>query len=408
MYERILTPILRDALQDSPVILLNGARQVGKSTLIRFILENSHDYYTLDDPSILNLLKKDPLTFLQNLKKPVVIDEIQRAPESFIAIKKIVDEKRIPGFFVLTGSANVLALSKLSESLAGRMEVYTLWPLSQAELEGTSIDFISKLFEENTSFSIKNSAHDDDILERLLKGGYPPAILKKDALRRKYWFRSYIMTLLQKDIRDLTHIEGLSEIPNLLSLLATRVGTLMNTSEISRSMGLPNTTLKRYLTLLETLYLITPLPAWSSNLSKRLIKTPKIFFNDTGIVSYLLSLSKESLLFQKHILGHLLENFVVSEVLKAVSYSSEIVHAFHYRTHSGQEIDILLQNAHGKIAGIEVKSKSSVQKEDFKGIFALEEDIKEKFVCGVVLYMGKTIIPFGHNKYALPISILWD
>lgn len=416
MYRRNQESRILEALQDTPVILVNGSRQVGKSTFVRDLLGKTHHYITFDDASYLRIVRQDPSLFVEGLTQPVILDEIQRVPEIFLSIKKAVDEKRRPGHFVLTGSANVLALPRLGDSLAGRMEVNTLWPLSQGEIQGLKEDFIAILFGESflpfgtsqgPSQELKNSSLEDLAL-RILKGGYPEVLDRKTDERRQKWFESYIQLLLEKDVRDLTNIEGLLEMPGLLKLLAHRCGTLLNTSELSRSLKIPLTTLKRYLVLLENLYLLVMLPAWSKNTTKKLVKAPKVFLNDSGLIMYFVGYEGNRLLKDTQFMGHVLENFVVMEFKKQITWSAIRCQAFHYRSYLGQEVDIVLESGDSRIVGIEVKLSMTVGPKDFSGLIELENESGESFHRGILLYMGDSIIPFGSNKYAVPLKYLWS
>lgn len=402
-------PQLTEALSDSPVVLLNGARQTGKSTLTQWIATEIHParYITLDDAGMLAAIRHDPAGFISGLEGNVVIDEVQRTPELFLAIKAAVDRNRKPGRFLLTGSANVMLLPRLSESLAGRMEIITLWPFSQGEIEDVKEGFVDALFEDTLFSPIKIKENRDSIIQKILTGGYPEALYRKTSARQKAWFSSYITTILQRDVRDLANIEGLTIMPRLLSLLAARSATLLNFAEISRSIGMPQSTLKRYMSLLETTFLVQTLPAWFTNLSKRLVKAPKLILNDTGLTAHLIGLNEERMKTDAGIFGQLLENFVVMELKKQISWSYTQPQIFHYRTQTGQEVDIVLENAAGKVVGIEVKASSTVTGRDFKGLHALSEAIGKRFHRGIVLYTGIENIPFSAWLHALPISYLW-
>lgn len=409
MIYRNITQQITEALSDSPVVLLNGARQTGKSTLTQWIASEIHSarYITLDDAGILAAIRHDPAGFVSGLEGNVVIDEVQRAPELFLAIKTAVDRNRKPGRFLLTGSANVMLLPRLSESLAGRMEIITLWPFSLGEIEGVKEGFVDALFEDALFSQIKTKENRDSIIQKILTGGYPEVLYRKTSARQKAWFSSYITTILQRDVRDLANIEGLTILPRLLSLLAARTASLLNYADISRSIGIPQSTLKRYMSLLETTFLIQTLPAWFTNLSKRLVKAPKLIFSDTGLIAHLIDLNEERMKTDAGIFGQLLENFVVIELKKQISWSNTQPQMFHYRTQTGQEVDIVLENAAGKVIGIEVKASSTVTGRDFKGLHALSEAIGKRFHRGIVLYTGTENIPFGKYLHALPISYLW-
>ena len=409
MIHRNITAHIKAALSDSPVVLLNGARQSGKSTLVKKIASDIHParYLTLDDAGVLAAAKYDPAEFIAGLDGNIVIDEVQRAPELFLAIKAEVDRDRAPGRFLLTGSANVMLLPKLSESLAGRMEILTLWPLSQGEIEGVREGFIDAVFGDKLPSFSKTTEDRTQTIKRLLLGGYPEVIGRATLSRRKAWFGSYITTILQRDVRDLAHIEGLTILPRVLSLIAARAASLLNFSELSRSIAIPQTTLKRYMSLLETTFLFQPLPAWSGNLGKRLVKAPKVMLNDTGLVSNLIGLYEDGVETHQGIIGAVLENFVAMELRKQEAWSKIQPQVFHFRTQTGQEVDIALENAAGKVVGIETKASKSVNAQDFKGLQTMSESLGPRFHRGIVLYTGSEGIPFGKNMQALPVSALW-
>ncbi len=409
MIKRNIQKRIITALKDSPVVFLNGARQTGKSTLIREIVETIYParYITFDEVTVLSGARSDPDGFLKNITLPIAIDEVQRAPEFFLAIKAEVDRVRKPGIFILTGSANVLLLPRLADSLAGRMEIISLWPFSQGELDGVTETFVDTIFSD-ASLSLKLPLLDlSHLFEKILSGGYPESLTRKGNERRDSWFGSYITTILQRDVRDLARIEGLTTLPKLLSLLAARSTTLLNIAEISNSAAIPQTSLKRYLTLLETIFLIKFLPAWSSNLGKRLIKTPKVILSDTGLLAHLTGVQITQLKQGNAAIGPLFENFVAMELTKQITWSHTQPQLFHFRTLRGQEVDLLLEDRKGRIVGIEVKASSTVTANDFKNIKILSEITGKKFHRGIVMYTGSEIIPFGKNLYAVPVQGLW-
>ncbi len=407
MYTRNIEPELREALADTPVILLNGARQTGKSTLVTRLAEQMRaSYATLDDATTLAAATSDPIGFLKGLGQTVAIDEAQKAPALFPAIKMLVDADRRPGRFLLTGSADVQMLPKVSESLAGRMQIITLWPLSQGELFGRKEHFIDRVFKSEMPRLIE--ADSNDLMACVSKGGYPEAVQRAEGKRRDAWYGAYITAILQRDVRDLANIEGLTEMPRLLSLLATRVGGLLNMSELSRTSGIPHTTLKRYLALLEASFLMQPLPAWHTHLGKRLVKSAKIHLVDTGLAAHLSGHPRSRLATDPTFFGHLLESFVVGELRKQATWSETRVGIYHYRTATGQEVDVVLENgAAGSLVGIEVKASATVTKKDFSGLHTLAEDAGDRFKQGVILYTGEQTVSFGKNMVAFPISSLW-
>ena len=409
MLGRHATRTFLDGLHDTPVVYLQGARQTGKTTLVRAIAGEQHParYLTLDAAAVLAAAQDDPEGFIAGLERPVVIDEAQRAPALALAIKLAVDADRRPGQFLLTGSSSVMALPQLADSFAGRMELHTLWPLSQGELAGVRETFIDRVFAPKLPTPEAAPDPEAALVERICKGGYPEVHARRSAGRRRAWFDSYVDSILQRDLRDLANIERLSDMPRLLALLASRASQLVNFSDLARSLAIPQTTLKRYTSLMETTFLVRLLPAWSSNIGKRLTKAPKLLLVDTGLLTHLLDADAGRLRRDRTLLGHVLENFAAMELIKQLGWSERRCELFHFRTESGAEVDLVLEDRGGRLVGIEVKSTSSLQKRDFRGLQALAETAGRQFVGGVVLYTGAAVVPFGRNLRALPISQLW-
>ncbi len=388
-------------------MLLHGARQVGKSTLAQEIASGPHQahYLTLDDAAVLAAAKSDPAGFISGLEGSVVIDEVQRAPELFLPIKAAVDRDRRPGRFLLTGSANVLFLPRLSESLAGRMEILALWPLSQGEIGGAVEDFIDRTFAP--TFRLPSvSADRDELVRRILRGGFPEAVLRASP-RRSAWFRSYVTTILQRTVRDLADIERIHEIPRLLSVLAARTGTLLNTADLSRTLGIPQTTLQRYLALLQTTFLVHLVPAWTARMRKRLLKSPKILLVDTGLAAHLVGTDNRGLMRNVELWGAFVETFAAGELVRQAGWSKTQVLLYHFRTSKGEEVDIVLEAPSGRLVGVEVKATISVNAEDFRGLRILSAAAGRRFLRGILLYLGDQAVSFGDNLYAIPISSLW-
>jgi uncharacterized protein len=410
MLPRFLTSALLDALSDTPAVLLVGARQVGKSTLTQ-LAQPDRVSLTLDDLSVLSAAQGDAQGFVTGLPKTVTLDEIQRAPGLFLPIKAAIDQGRQhglsqPGRFLLTGSANVLTLPAVADSLAGRLEVLTLWPLSQGEIEGQQERFIDLAFGEDSPPLTLPGLPETELLPRLLRGGYPE-VQARTPSRRKAFFRSYLNTILSRDVQALANIEGLAQLPNLLSLLAARSSGLLNTADLARAAGLPHSTFSRYLTLLDTVYLTLTVPAWASNHTKRLVKAPKVQLVDTGLSAHLLGLDEARLKRERTLLGPLLEGFVTLELLKARGWSEAQPGLYHYRTHTGQEVDLLLEHPDGRLVGVEIKASASPTASDFRGLKALQAEYPERFHRGLVLHLGERAVPFGERLHALPVSSLW-
>lgn len=409
MYRRNLSHSIREALADRPVVFIHGARQTGKSTLVQSLISRSYParYLTLDDTTVLAAARTDPDGFVAGLEGPVILDEVQRAPALFLAIKAAVDRDRRPGRFLLTGSANVLVLPRLSEALAGRMEILTLWPLSAGELDDVREGFVDAAFSPQPLAPIHDPRLRPALLARALRGGYPEVIGLSSAARRLAWFGSYLATLLQRDVRDLSNIEGLTDLPRLLALLSARATGLLNYAEVSRSMNLPQTTLKRYMALLEATFLVQTLPAWAGSLSRRLVRSSKLLLSDTGLMAHLLGLDAERLASDPALCGPMVEGFVAMELKKQLGWSQTQAKVFHFRTQTGQEVDIVLEDAAGRVVGVEVKAAGTVNANDLKGLRALAEAAGRRFWRGIVLYTGSETVPFAKNLHAMPASAVW-
>lgn len=407
MIQRHIQDSVRRAMADTPVVLLNGARQTGKTTLAQAIAgKTGANYFTLDDSATIALAAGDPSGFIRNLTGPVVLDEIQKAPDLFPAIKLAVDRNRQPGRFLLTGSANVMTLPRLSESLAGRMEVIPLYPFSAGELAGVAEGFLPRLFAGTIAKSKPPSVR-GDIAARLTRGGYPEATRRQDDGRRAAWFASYISTILQRNVRDLARVDALHTLPNLLKLLAARASGLLNLADVGRDASLSHTTLTRYLALLETVFLVHRLPAWSRNLGQRLVKAPKLHLVDTGLACHLIGTDARRLSEDRTLLGRLLESFVVGELRKQISWNDSQTTLYHFRTATGSEVDVVLENPDGSVAAIEVKASATVGASDFAALKALRDQLGKQFRAGVVLYLGDQIVPFGDKLWLVPVPVLW-
>ena len=405
----IAQQILR-ALSDTPVVLLTGARQTGKSTLVQWLARGPHParYLTLDDNATLAAATTDPAGFLAELDGPVILDEVQRAPGLFLPLKTEVDRNRQPGRFLLTGSANVLMLPRLSESLAGRMEILSLWPFSQGEIESHQEDFIDAVFSDSWEVIPPPGAGSEALLNRVLSGGYPEILERPEESRRAAWFNSYLTTLFQRDVRDLASIEHAAAMPRLLALLASRTAGLLNISDISRSLGIPHSTLRRYVAVLEAAFIYHPLLPWFADVGRRLVKAPKVMLNDTGLVSYLNGLSRELLERDPTRKGALWESFVAAELTKQASWSEvRRPRVFHFRAYTGQEVDLVIEDASGRVVGVEVKASASVAAGDLRGLGFFRDKLGDRFVRGVLLYLGREAVPFGERLSAHPMETLW-
>jgi len=403
--------LLGDALLDTPVVLINGARQTGKSTLVQGLQSVDappRRYLTLDDPVVLQAAQSDPAGFVNGLQGPVTLDEVQRAPGLFLSIKAAVDRDRQPGRFLLTGSADVMLLPGVADSLAGRIEVLSLWPLSSAErADRPGLNLADALFSANWARLGVVACDKEELIGQLLAGGYPDAVTRTRASRRTAWFDAYVQAVLQRDVRDLANIEQLTEFPHLLQLLAHRSATLLNFAELSRSVGIAQSTLKRYFALLEILFLVVRVPPWERNPGKRLVKAPKVFLPDSGLLCHLMGATAESLAAKPGLSGSAIETWVLSELLKHLAFSRQGLSLWHYRTQTHTEVDFILENRLGQITGIEVKASATVDAKDFKGLRHLQDTESAIFQHGIVLYAGRELLPFGERLWAVPLSVWW-
>lgn len=408
MLKRHILEELECYLKLMPVVLLIGARQTGKTTLVEALVKQTGAFYvTLDDELSLSNAIKDPSGWIDSLPKPVVIDEVQRAPDLFLAIKRDVDQNRTVGRFLLTGSANPLLLPRLGDSLAGRMGILHLLPFSQGEVKGVKEPFIEWVFGNEVVSKVLEPLSPEMLRRIFLKGGFPPVQMLEDLKDVQRWFRSYLQTMMERDVRDISNIDGLREFPRLFRLLATRSGMLLNISDLSRSMGMVNMTLNRYLRILESLFFVYLLPAWFSNLGKRVIKSPKLHICDTALLSQLLEVDEDRLRNDPSLQGQFLENFVFSELLKQKGWSTIPFEIYHFRD-GDYEVDFVLEKQDGTIIGIEVKSGKSISEEDLRGLVHLRKIAKNRFKRGIILHPGHKVESLGEGLWACPVQALWE
>lgn len=407
-FPRLVLSRLTEALADTPVVLIHGPRQSGKTTLARVVGDAAgYAYISFDDDVLRASAQADPVGFVADLPDNVVLDEVQRVPGLFTSIKAAVDRDRRPGRFILTGSANVLLVPKLADSLAGRMEILRLYPLAQAELARTQPGFLEGLFGAKFK-SGSRPRLGRELAERVAAGGYPAALARSTARRRAAWYRDYIDTLVQRDVRDLARISALDALPRLMALVAGQTARLLNVAELAAPFQLSRPTIRDYVTLLERIFLLEELPSWHSNRLNRLIKTPKVHLGDTGLACALLGVQAATLVADRALLGQLLETFVYQELRRQASWEEDPVAFHHFRDKDGVKVDIVLERTSQQVAGIEVKAAATVTAADFKGLRKLKEAAGKRFAAGVVLYDGEVTAPFGDGLFAVPIRALWE
>ena len=405
---RFALPRLLESLTDTPVVLIHGPRQCGKTTLSQIVgRDQGYTYFSFDEDVIRAAAVADPAGFVADLPERAILDEIQRVPSLFTALKIVVDRQRTPGRFLVTGSANVLLVPTLADSLAGRMGILRLHPLAQCELDGRAPVFLDRLFAAD----FKMQTHQRlgrDLAERICAGGYPAALARATPRRRATWYRDYIETLVQRDVQALSRINSLDALPRLLALVASQTARLANISDLAAPFQMSRPTIRDYVTLLERVFLVETLQPWHTNRLSRLIKTPKLHIGDTGVACALLGLDADALLQDRAVLGQLLETFVFQELRRQASWRDDDVRFHHFRDKDGYEVDIVLERGAGQIAGVEVKASATVTTADFRGLRRLREGAGKGFAAGVVLYDGETSVGFGDGLWAIPIRALWE
>ncbi len=409
--KRNLESIVRRHLDSFRVVMIHGARQTGKTTLARRIAATG-SYLGLDDNDLLRIAREDPVGLLMGLQRPVVIDEVQRAGDSLVrAIKMAVDVDRTPGQFLLTGSANFLAVPNISESLAGRVSILELSPFSQGELEGHKERFLDRLLNEPAGL---RSMHTSGIsvaeyAQRICAGGYPEPLFI-DHRSRRVWFDSYLNTVVARDVADLTGARRTREIPRLLRALASRTANQIVVNTIHKQVGLGSiNTTSSYLAYLEMVHLVATLPVWSANLGARVRHHPKVYITDTGLAAAMLNASPESLARPTNPMrGQMFETFVVNEIHRQCGWSDLGINLFHYRDRNGREVDLICESPDGRVAGIEVKAAATAKPDHARHLASLRDNLGDRFTAGVVLYSGTLALPLGDRITALPLSTLWQ
>jgi hypothetical protein len=411
MIERHARNPILEAAADTRVVMIVGPRQAGKTTLVRDLAAGAlpMSYVSLDDAGARRSASEDPVGFVAGLERPVAIDEVQRAPEILLEIKRVVDRDPRPGDFLLTGSARVLSLPRVADALVGRVETVTLWPASQAELEGSSCDLVDALFAGAPPRISDAPAGREAWLDRALAGGLPEALARPQGHRRDAWFSSYLETLIERDVRDLADIRALDEVPALLTLLAGRSTSPLNVASLGSELRISEASVRRYLALLDAVFALLRVPAWRRNLGRRATAAPKCQLVDSGVAAHLLNLDRRRLETDQVLAGGLFEGFVRMELVKQADLSESRPGVFHLRTRGGRhEVDVVLERRGGQLVGVETKASASLSKRDFRGLEELRDSRGEDFVAGVVLYAGEQTLPFGDRMWALPVSALWN
>ncbi len=413
MIERRLTKKILEALSTFPVIFINGPRQAGKTTLVQHLAKTEcpADYVSFDDFNFFRAAETNPQSFLRAFKGRLILDEVQLVPSVFRVIKMLVDETRqmdhvnANGRFLLTGSANVMTFPGLSDALVGRMCTFPLFPLSTLEISKGRGEFLERLF--NNEFQFGTIKKEIGITEMIRQATFPEITTLEDDSRTE-WFSAYTTAVLQREVKQIATISKARVLPNLLSVLASRAGGLINEADIARTIKENSVTTKNYRILLQMIFLTFDIQPWFRNIDKRLVKSPKGYILDTSLLCYIRQIDlQRAEKFHPELFGHLFENFVASELLKQTSISNLRAQLYHFRTSDNKEIDFVLEAPDGKLVGVETKSRDSVIAADFKGLKVLQHQVKDDFICGIVLYCGQHVIPYGDRLWAVPVSELW-
>ena len=397
--------LVLEAFRDTRVVALQGARQVGKSTLARAVLASRPGgrSFSLDDPLTRSAAEADPSGFLSNASGTMLIDEVHRVPELVLAIKASVDRDPRPGRFLLTGSAHLLSTAGFADSLAGRVEFIDLWPFTQGELRDGADGFVREVFAGEQP-RLTSELGRRDYIELIAAGGFPEALRRVEPGRRSRWYASYVKGLVHKDLPEIARIDRLEELPRLLRMLASRTAQSVSADSLAAELGITANTVRRYIGLLEAAYLVTRLPPWSRNETSRMVKSPKLHFVDSGLCAYLRGVDVRRLEADP---GAAIESFVVMELLRQASWMDEPVSLSHLRTRDGVEVDVVLETLDGRVFGVEAKAGATVRAADFRGLRHLATEAGDRFIGGVVLHTGPDSLPFGPNLSAVPIEALW-
>ncbi len=393
-------------MTDTPAVLVVGPRRAGKTTLVRTMQADGRAYLTLDDQTVLDAALADPVGFVRGLDR-AIIDEVQRAPDLMLAIKKAIDDDYRPGRFLLTGSANVMTLPRVADSLAGRVETIRVLPLAHAEVIGRPTSILEGLFA-GAPPAATDVVIADDLIALVLAGGYPEAISRSAERRRQDWGRSYLEAVLTRDLRDIAEVDRLVELPRFARLVAEHAGQLVNYSRLGNGMGVTYKTSQRYVDLMEQVFLVATLRSWHTNAIKRIVKTPKLHFLDSGLLATTRGVTFERVRSDRTTLGPLLESFVFGEIMKLITWSDLRLTPYHFRDQDRNEVDIVLERDDGMIVGVEVKASATVRATDFAGLRKLAGACGDRFAFGAVLYDGDTVVPFGELLAAVPVSCLWS
>jgi len=405
---RHLAESVQIALEDTRVVVVLGARQVGKSTLVEQLAggERSMRIVSLDDALMRRTAIADPTGFIADLETPVVIDEVQRSPDLLLAIKRSVDIDQRPGRFLLTGSANILTARTIADALTGRTEYLRLWPFSQAELHQVPPRFVESLRAGRPPRIRDAESGRKAYAELFVTGGFPEALRRRGTRRRRF-FDSYVDAVLERDLPTIARVHDRANVRRLLEAVAAVTGSPIRIDGISRNLEVAANTVRAHIDLLETLFLVYRLPAWHTNRIKRLVKAPKLHLIDSGLLAHLLEADGEPVGSDSPVAGALAETFAVMEIVRQAAVAEDPPRLYHLRDREGHEVDLLLEWRGGAVAGVEVKTAATVGSADFRGLKLLRDRLGDRFTFGAVLYAGSDTVPFGDRLAAVPLCAMW-
>lgn len=409
---RHLEPLICEALTDTRVVGIVGPRQAGKSTLAQRLVGKIEraSYVTLDDLAVRTTAEADPQGFISGRPGLLAIDEVQRVPNLLLAIKAEVDRDQRPGRFLITGSTQLSATRGVADTLAGRIERFELWPFSQSELHGKQSVLVDHLLDSRIPRNYRSSVTKLEYLQLAVVGGFPE-LLRRSVRRRPPWFETYIETVIEREAPGVSASPRTADLPRLLRLVAARHGSVLNVAELARAAHLPESSVHRYLEILEAVFLVRRISPWATNLSKRETRAPKIFLTDPGLASHLRDADLDILARPELALGAdgpIIEGFVFAEVLRQSGWSQRRTRLLHYRERDTVEVDLVIEDNRRRVIGIEVKAAVDVASRDFRHLATLRDRVGDRFAAGVVLHCGQHVLPLGDRLWAMPISSLWE
>lgn len=407
---RHVTRRVAEALEDTRVVVVQGARQVGKTTLLEDIVRvRDGRLVTFDDESTRVAAQLDPVGFLRQTEGLLAIDEIQRVPDMVLALKLVVDRDRRPGRFLVTGSADLLRLPMAQDSLAGRAESIELFGFSQGELAGHRETFLDRVIGGDLFRAHASDLTRNDYVERAVAGAYPEALARPAGRRRQAWLDNYVRRIVERDAPEVSRLQRIQDLPLVLRMLAARNSAEFNAADLSSATGIPTTSLLRLVDLLETLFLVQKVPAWSTNLTKRVVSRPKVSLLDSGLAARLINVTAGGVRpgAYPEAAGGLIEGFVVGELRRQQGWAEEALQISHFRDRAGAEVDVIIEAPDGRVAGLEIKASSRVSASDGKWLAQLRDMLGKRFVGGLVLNTGTNSVPFGDRVAAVPIDVLW-